>query len=714
MAMSFQQQSRRRKFIYAGVIVLLFTGMLFHRKQVVEVSAKENSLSETNIGSVDLGGSAARFALASFRGPLVCVLWWESLELKENHEWEKYKLRIRAITKLQPHFKRPWLYLGWDLAYNVAVEFDGIDDKYYHVAEGFGVLVEGEQTTRWTVYDKQSKQTIVVGDPDMRWEIGYTLMNKMTMSDEKRTFRCFLPISCISPEQRDPLALRANPDRLRQFKNSYKQFVARIKDLRHVPEGAEAQLDFEIVEFLRLYRNIPSRYEWQSSGQGAVTDVRPSAKPFPIWPRETDPGHEHRRSNTHLEGEQDPHEIAYHWAAFAEECLPPPTRDQKPKEREKSRLYRMPTSNLYIFRGHPARYKSLKAMAYAKDGLFEESKQAWEEAYDRWQRFAMENGLVFAPEQKADLEKRAALHRTTYPELKDSAQPPPASDLRENAQLRDSYEAHLQLFWQGLHRGTSHFNHWEIVSTVYRTDKAVAAWQRFYEGSTKYRSDPLLARAAYDKGIDLWIDLLTEPLHPQRDVAAFLGLASEGGFPVAMTFWSELAGRPLIVPHRNFVGLLALGPGPSYPAPLFAPATRSTLGKDTQVQREVVELQQDYMAVFAKCESPKWVKAGGLFWDLTQPLAGYLSAPLMPNPLRGINPVGFRPPLEYYESVLEEMTGPFDPYVDPGRRQSVSKQTRGIGGIYQMSRSDPVGAQVGTQQGQPTPVKPGPTPVKPP
>jgi len=120
MAPNFQQQARRRKYIYFGLIVLLLSLQMYHRP-TIETKAEENDLRETNIGQVDLGGSAARFALASFRGPLICALWWEATQQQKRHEWNQLELLIRTLAKLQPHFKAPWEYQAWNLAFNVSV-----------------------------------------------------------------------------------------------------------------------------------------------------------------------------------------------------------------------------------------------------------------------------------------------------------------------------------------------------------------------------------------------------------------------------------------------------------------------------------------------------------------------------------------------------------------------------------------------------------------
>src|SRR4051812_14415751 len=120
MATTSVHSARQRKFVYAGVIVLLFFVMLAHRRGVLWPAAVENSMTETNLGEVELGGSVARFALASLGGPLTCGMWWDAIEKQARHEYNDMELVIRGLTKLQPHFKGPWRYQAWNLAYNVS------------------------------------------------------------------------------------------------------------------------------------------------------------------------------------------------------------------------------------------------------------------------------------------------------------------------------------------------------------------------------------------------------------------------------------------------------------------------------------------------------------------------------------------------------------------------------------------------------------------
>jgi hypothetical protein len=198
---------RGRKFLYGGTILLLFFAMLFHRGEV-EDAADYHSLRETNIGKVDLGGSTARFVLASFRGPLICLLWWDATELQMKHEFQELELRYQSLTKLQPHFRSPWVYQAWNLAYNVSVEFDRVEDKYFYIAQGLRWLAEGEKVNRSWVRDPRTGDRKEIGDPDVRWHVGFMLQDKLSVSDEVNTHRCFVHLSCVPPSQWDPVRLR--------------------------------------------------------------------------------------------------------------------------------------------------------------------------------------------------------------------------------------------------------------------------------------------------------------------------------------------------------------------------------------------------------------------------------------------------------------------------------------------------------------------------
>ena len=53
------------------------------------------------------------------------------------------KATVDLITKLQPHFLSVWTFQGWNLAYNVSVEWDAPEDKYEWIKQGIKFLQEG-------------------------------------------------------------------------------------------------------------------------------------------------------------------------------------------------------------------------------------------------------------------------------------------------------------------------------------------------------------------------------------------------------------------------------------------------------------------------------------------------------------------------------------------------------------------------------------------
>ncbi|HQR43889.1 MAG TPA: hypothetical protein PLX97_14440, partial [Gemmatales bacterium] len=242
---------RQRKIVYVVAILALLGTAYAHKLLIVDKAAKQYDISETNLGKVDLGGSISRFVLSSFRGPLVCGLWWEVDELQQKHDFKQLELMLTALTKLQPHFKGPWKYQGWNLAYNVSVEFDRVEDKYFYISKGIRWLAQGEEINRLKLYDPDRPEELrTVGDPEMRSEIAQYLSGKMYYADEQLMFRPLLHMSCIPPAQRDPVTLKNNSAQLERFKSQYPRFVRRIKTYLNIPDGDESTLNREMLAFL--------------------------------------------------------------------------------------------------------------------------------------------------------------------------------------------------------------------------------------------------------------------------------------------------------------------------------------------------------------------------------------------------------------------------------------------------------------------------------
>ena len=100
--------------------------------------------------------------LGGARGVAANVLWGRALDLQKVHDWDRLKLTVDQITKLQPHFLRVWSWQGWNLAYNVSVEWDAPEDKYEWIKQGIKFLKEGVR--------KNEKS------PDLMWDTAWTYL----------------------------------------------------------------------------------------------------------------------------------------------------------------------------------------------------------------------------------------------------------------------------------------------------------------------------------------------------------------------------------------------------------------------------------------------------------------------------------------------------------------------------------------------------------
>lgn len=79
-------------------------------------------------------------AMGAFRGLFVNWLWIRANDLKEAGKyWEAVQL-ADAITRLQPRFPRVWAFHAWNLAYNISVTTQTVDERWYWVNAGIDLL----------------------------------------------------------------------------------------------------------------------------------------------------------------------------------------------------------------------------------------------------------------------------------------------------------------------------------------------------------------------------------------------------------------------------------------------------------------------------------------------------------------------------------------------------------------------------------------------
>jgi len=84
----FQRQALIRKFVYFGIILVLFLVTLGLRANL-DVQAEKLSIRDQDLGEGDLTGQAVRLSLVGSRGITITCLWAAAQEKQKKHEWNE-------------------------------------------------------------------------------------------------------------------------------------------------------------------------------------------------------------------------------------------------------------------------------------------------------------------------------------------------------------------------------------------------------------------------------------------------------------------------------------------------------------------------------------------------------------------------------------------------------------------------------------------------
>jgi hypothetical protein len=158
-----------RKLVYMGVVLALYVVTLFVRTPIERVRARLQ-LSDTTLGDVDPTSSTMVLVLGGLRCVAANLLWTEAIEMQKEHDWTNLEVVVKSIVKLEPHFISVWTFQGWNLAYNVSVEWDQVSDKYYWIKQGIKFLRNGTEVNEHS--------------PELRWDTGWTYFHKIGKADE--------------------------------------------------------------------------------------------------------------------------------------------------------------------------------------------------------------------------------------------------------------------------------------------------------------------------------------------------------------------------------------------------------------------------------------------------------------------------------------------------------------------------------------------------
>jgi len=427
MANPFQVQSRRRKVAYIGLILALFTVSYFWRTVFIRAKAEELTLREQDMGEMDLSGSAIRLSLSGLRGFVTSYFWFQATDKQKKNQWNELSLNIKSLTTLQPHFITPWLFQGWNLAYNVSVESDRVRDKLYYISEGCLLLARGDRQNR--------------NQPDIRFHIGFFNQHKISNSDETNSLRSLYQLCNIHPVDRDPNRFRvydkegkreirwadfnrfkeSNPkdsetlariDRaqvefekfctehpmlVRRLQNGLRRDDIPFKDRRTFEQTFICETVDAVIRFLEDSYRLPCLYQdqdmappngWRSlaeMGRDPSKDKRPLSERFPTMPppltdalgksRAPEPQipfdlvRNEFSQDSDLPDDFESNTCARAWFGFAQEPIPAPSElPGSTKEITNPGVQRRPRNiATLIFRGYPAR-----AQSYIGEKLYQE------------------------------------------------------------------------------------------------------------------------------------------------------------------------------------------------------------------------------------------------------------------------------------------------------------------------------------------------------
>jgi hypothetical protein len=207
--------SFQRKLVYIACIILLLLpitelgmpaepardGLAGSAGGVLAQSRAKYMYGEHDLGNVDPASSTMNLLLLGFRGMATSMLWTNAIAQQRNKDWAGLRASTESIILLQPHFLKVWHFQGWNLAYNVSAEWDGVTDRYYWVKEGIKFFRKGR--------DRNEQYA------ELAWYVGDTTGKKIGRSDEALFFRKYYrsdpdtarfgggPDTAVNPNSRD-------------------------------------------------------------------------------------------------------------------------------------------------------------------------------------------------------------------------------------------------------------------------------------------------------------------------------------------------------------------------------------------------------------------------------------------------------------------------------------------------------------------------------
>lgn len=347
--------------------------------------------------------------------------------------------------------------------------------------------------------------------------------------------------------QRDPQRLQVKDAsgnsvvdmaRFEQFCQLHPMLVRRLREsLKHETPG-------DIVDFLTESQKIPSRYVDKmpvaTGGVEPETPKKDEANQFPVLPP-TGPGGVNSSERADPDAvDFDNFAVARDWYTYANNPLPPPA----PRLSGKSEAYRPEVGErmpryiaAIIFRQYPARAQTYVAEYLEKEGWFGadgwkitgwfpddkfrngsdavvgDGKSwgalSWNRSFEMWKNHGNSTGLYLEPEAIKSLEDESKKYRDKF-HVQAGDKPidlPPGEQLDE--ELRDSEQAHAQLYWYAHERNLTNFPYFYYRCQVEVDPRAIDVRKAFFEADQlRKAANREQAMEKYAEAIKNWATIL--------------------------------------------------------------------------------------------------------------------------------------------------------------------------------------------------------------
>lgn len=151
------RRSLIRKLIYAALILALLFPLSYFSLPATAPTANqpgspggklarmrdEYHISPANLGEINPTGETVKLATLGLRNVAVLLLWEQANTAFRKENWEGMQTALDQLANLEPHFIRAWRHQGWNVSFNISVEFDDYHDRYFWLKEGIKYLLRG-------------------------------------------------------------------------------------------------------------------------------------------------------------------------------------------------------------------------------------------------------------------------------------------------------------------------------------------------------------------------------------------------------------------------------------------------------------------------------------------------------------------------------------------------------------------------------------------